>query len=207
MPSDISLPGLLSLLASALALMASPGPTTLSVTAMAAAYGLRPTLSYVAGVNLGTILVLLVMAMGASTLLYVLPGLSLPVSIAAAAYMLYLAYRIATAPPLTDRSGEPAPGLLPGLFLAIANPKAYFAIGAVYSTSVLAPSAALVDAFLKCIILGAVIIVIHAAWALAGSALTATLRHPLMSRLVNVILAAALVIVVVIDAVAWLGSA
>jgi threonine/homoserine/homoserine lactone efflux protein len=197
--SDISLAGLLSLLASAAALMASPGPATLSVAATAAAYGLRPSLPYVVGINLGTILVLLAMALGASTLLHAMPGLALPVSIAASLYILYLAYRIATAPPLSDKTIELAPGLLPGLLLAIANPKAWLAIGAVYSKAILSPSSPLFDAVLKCAILSAAIIVIHMVWALAGSALTAAMRKPKTSRVVNLILAAALVLVVIVD--------
>lgn len=195
---EIALSGLVSLLASAASLMASPGPATLSVAATAAAYGFRRSLSYVMGINLGTIVVLLAMAFGASTLLYALPGLAVPISIAASLYILYLAYQIATAPPLTDRAGERAPGLLPGVLLAIANPKAWLAIGAVYSKAVLTPSSALHDAVLKCAILSAVIVVIHMVWALAGSALTATLRKPLAARVVNIILAAALVFVVIL---------
>jgi threonine/homoserine/homoserine lactone efflux protein len=196
---EIGLSGLLSLLTSAAALMASPGPATLSVAAMAAAYGFRRSLSYVMGINLGTILVLLAMALGASTLLYALPGLALPISIAASLYILYLAYRIATTPPLTDKTNEPSPGLIPGLLLAMANPKAYLAIGAVYSKAVLIPSDAVADAILKCVILSAAILVIHALWALAGSALTGVLHNRKASRVVNLILAAALVLVVVAE--------
>lgn len=196
---SITFSGLVSLLASAAALMASPGPATLSVAATAAAYGLRRSLSYVVGINLGTIFVLLVMALGASTLLYALPGIALPVSIAASLYILYLAYRIATAPPLTDKSNEQSPGVMPGLLLAVANPKAYLAIGAVYAKAVLAPASAVSDAVLKCVILSAAIIVIHLAWALAGSAFTSFLRDPQAARAVNLILAAALVLVVILD--------
>jgi len=197
--SDISVPGLLSLLVSAAALMASPGPATLSVAATAAAYGFRRSLPYAVGINLGTILVLLAMALGASTLLYAIPGLALPVSIAASLYILYLAYRIATAPPLSDKANELAPGLLPGLFLAIANPKAYLAIGAVYSKAMLVPASAAADAVVKCVILSVAILVIHTVWGLAGSALTTTLRSPQASRVVNLVLAAALVGVLIVD--------
>jgi threonine/homoserine/homoserine lactone efflux protein len=196
--SDIAFPALLSLLASAAALMASPGPATLSVAATAAAYGLRRSLSYVIGINLGTIAVLLAMALGASSLLYAFPGLALPVSILASLYILYLAYKIATAPPLSA-SDEAAPGVLPGLFLAVANPKAYLAIGAVYAKAVLSPASPLFDAVLKCVILSIAIIVIHAVWALAGSALTTTLRNPKASRAVNIFLAIALVVVLLLD--------
>ena len=199
MLAEIALSGLLSLLASAAALMASPGPATLSVAATAAAYGLRQSVPYVMGINLGTILVLLAMALGASSLLYAVPALALPISIAASLYILYLAYRIATAPPLSGKAQELAPGLWPGLLLAIANPKAWLAIGAVYSKAVLAPASAFTDAVLKCLILSAAIIIIHMMWALAGSALTAILRHPRTSRVVNLALAAILVVVVIAD--------
>jgi threonine/homoserine/homoserine lactone efflux protein len=179
--------------------MASPGPATFSVAATAAAYGMRRSLPYVMGINLGTILVLLAMALGASTLLHAIPALALPISIAASLYILYLAYQIATAPPLSDKMHERAPGLSPGLFLAIANPKAWLAIGAVYSKAALTPASALADAILKCIVLSAAIVAIHMIWALAGSALTAILRSPTASRVVNLTLALVLVLVVIAD--------
>ena len=199
MLTDIAFSRLMSLLLSAAALMASPGPATLSVAATAAVYGLRGSLAYVLGINLGTIAVLLAVALGASTLLHALPQLALPVTIAASLYILYLAYRIATAPPLSHDGGKAAPGWLPGFALAIANPKAYLAIGAVYAKAMLIPTDALADAILKCLILSLAIIAIHALWALAGSVLTATLRDPKASRLVNLAMAAALVIVLLID--------
>lgn len=44
----------------------------------------------------------------------------------AALYMLYLANRIATAPPLGRKvAKDQIPGFLPGFMLAVANPKAY----------------------------------------------------------------------------------
>src|SRR5436190_6969480 len=43
--------------------------------------------------------------------------------------IVWLAYHIATAPPLSDRRGEPAaPGLAGGALLGVANPKAWIAI-------------------------------------------------------------------------------
>ncbi len=196
---DLSLSGFITLVVSAAALMASPGPTTLSVTATSAAYGLRGSIAYMAGLNLGTIAVLLTMALGASALLFALPQLAMPVTVAASLYVLYLAYRIATAPPLSGAGAKTAPGWLPGFALALANPKAYLAIGAVYASATLVPANTLADAGLKCLILGLAIILIHALWALAGSSLTMLLRDPKASRLINLALAAALVAVFVID--------
>jgi threonine/homoserine/homoserine lactone efflux protein len=118
--------------------------------------------------------------------------------------MLYLAYRIGTAAPLVDRMEAPVPGLLPGMLLAIANPKAYVAISAVYTKTVLASGSALFDAILKCVILSSAIIFIHLTWALAGTALTTVLRDPRVSRGVNLALAAALILAVVADGIKWL---
>lgn len=200
MLQDLSLSGLLALLVSAAVLMASPGPTTLSVTATAAAFGFRQSLAYCIGINLGTILVLLAVASGATALLHEMPRLSVAVTLAAALYILYLAYRIATASPLSDVATlSAAPGWLAGFTLAIANPKAYLAIAAVYAQSTLLAGRPLPDAVLKCFLLTIAIIAIHTLWALVGSSLTRLLRHPTASRLVNLCLASTLVLLVLAD--------
>lgn len=199
MLQDFSLSGLVTLLASAAVLMASPGPTTVSITATAAAFGLRHSFGYWAGINLGTILVLLAVALGATALLHEVPRLSFIVSLAATLYMLYLAWRIATAPPLSQvaAAGE-APGWLAGLSLAVANPKAYLAIGAVYAQSTLLAGRPLSDALLKCSVLTLAIIAIHTLWALAGASLTRILSHPLAARVLNIGLACLLILIVLI---------
>src|SRR4051812_41633491 len=50
----ISFAGVGTLLLTSLALMGSPGPSTVSVTAVGAAFGLRRSLAYVLGLILGT---------------------------------------------------------------------------------------------------------------------------------------------------------
>ena len=194
---DLSFSGLVTLLVSAVALMASPGPTTVSITATAAAFGLRRSLGYWAGINLGTILVLLAVALGATALLHEAPGLSFAVSIAATLYMLYLAWRIATAPPLSrGLAAGKVPGWLAGLSLAVANPKAYLAIGAVYAQSTLLAGRPLPDALLKCALLILAIIAIHSLWALTGSSLTRVLSRPVAARAMNIGLACLLILIV-----------
>ena len=99
---------------------------------------------------------------------------------ASALYMLYLAWKIATAPPLTEQTAMSlAPTLTAGFLLAIANPKAYVAIAAVFAGSILGP-------FVKTAILTAMIIVIHICWLFAGASLSRLLRDPRSSRAVNV---------------------
>ncbi|MFZ5672486.1 MAG: LysE family translocator [Pseudomonadota bacterium] len=196
---DLSLSGLVTLLVSAVALMASPGPTTVSITATAAAFGLRRSLGYWAGINIGTILVLLVVALGAAALLHEAPHLSFAVSLAATLYMIYLAWRIATAPPLSEvAAAARAPGWLAGLGLAVANPKAYLAIGAVYAQSMLLAGRPVMDALLKCGLLALAIVAIHTLWALAGASLTRLLSHPAAARVMNIALACLLILIVLV---------
>ena len=50
---------LLALLLSSLAIMGSPGPATISLTAAGSVHGVRRSLGYLAGIVLGTTIVLL----------------------------------------------------------------------------------------------------------------------------------------------------
>ncbi|TIW78331.1 MAG: LysE family translocator, partial [Mesorhizobium sp.] len=80
----------LALVLAATVVMGSPGPATISVTAVGAAFGLSPSLSYTAGVVLGTMAVLLAVAAGILGLLTSVPGVAPVLAILSAAYILYL---------------------------------------------------------------------------------------------------------------------
>lgn len=184
---------LLALVMAAAVVMGSPGPATISVTAIGAAFGLRPSLGYTLGVVLGTTVVLLVVAAGLVGVLASMPGLAPLLTVASAAYILYLAFRIATAPPLAEDENKAArPTFLGGLMLAVANPKAYVAIGAVFAgASVQADALGLPT---RLLVLAAMIVAIHALWLLAGTVFARLLRNPLASRIINLVFAATLVL-------------
>ena len=55
---------LLSLIVASLVVMGSPGPSTVSVTAVGAAFGLGRSLGYLSGLIAGTVAVLLARQMG-----------------------------------------------------------------------------------------------------------------------------------------------
>jgi threonine/homoserine/homoserine lactone efflux protein len=115
---------LLALVLASAVVMGSPGPATISVTAVGAAFGLRHSLGYAWGIILGTIAVLLVVATGVMAVLASMPKLAPLLAVASAAYILYLAFRIATAPPLAARAAEASrPTWLAGFLLAVANPR------------------------------------------------------------------------------------
>lgn len=189
-----SLAGTWTLVLASAALMGSPGPSTMSVAAVGAAFGLRRSLGYALGLILGTGTVLLAVATGVFAMLLSVPRLAPVLAFASAAYILYLAIQIARAPPLPRQDpAAPVPSLAAGLLLAAANPKAYVAIAAVFASSKLGGLPPAAEALVKTAVLAGMIVLIHAGWLLAGASLARVLRDPLVSRMVNVALASILV--------------
>jgi threonine/homoserine/homoserine lactone efflux protein len=175
-----------SFILAGVALTGSPGPNTLGLAAASAAYGLRGSLALLAGSVVGVFAVMLATATGLTGLVLAQPGVAPVVSLLAAAYMVYLAYRIATAPPVTNAATEHAPGFGPGLFLGLGNPKAYAAMAALYSGFMLLPSDPVADAVAKTGILLLMIVAVDVVWLLVGSALTRASARPAVHRAINV---------------------
>jgi threonine/homoserine/homoserine lactone efflux protein len=188
------LPALASLILASLVVMGSPGPSTMSVTAVGAAFGFRRSLAYLAGIILGTTAVLVAVAAGVVAMLMSLPRLAPVLAAASAAYIAFLAFKIATAPPLSrQHQAASAPSFAGGFLLGVANPKAYLAIAAVFAGTTLAVESRLIDAMLKTGVLTITIVVIHLCWLTAGVWLSRLLHHPVSSRIVNLLFAAILI--------------
>ena len=179
--------GLLGFAVAGFALAGSPGPNTLSLAATGAAFGARRGVGYMAGVNIGMVAVMAITASGVVSLLLAAPGTTPIVTTAAAGYFAFLAYRIATAPPLTENTefGR-QPSFAGGVFLSLVNPKAYAAMAALFSGFVLVPNRFALDATAKAIVLAAIITAVNLAWLIAGAALTRFFRDPRTSRAINV---------------------
>ena len=182
------------LLLISLAVMGSPGPATMSLVAAGSVYGVRRSFSYLVGVIVGTTIVLVAVAMGFTAALLAVPAIRPVLIWISAAYIFWLAYQIATAPPLSEQTAAP-PAFSPlgGVLVGVANPKAWVAIAAVLASTRLAQTAT-TDAAAKIAVLTAMIIAICVSWLLAGSSLAPLLRDPRRARLVNVGLAVTLVV-------------
>ena len=185
----------ISFVLAALALAGSPGPNTLSLAAVGAAFGMRRGIGFMLGLNIGMFFVITIVGSGVAGLLFVIPGAGQFVIILAAIYFVFLAYKIATAPPISkDYNENEPPSWFAAILVSLANPKAYAAMAAMFSGFVLIAESNTTDAAVKCVILMLVIMFVNVLWLIIGAALTPFLRDPVTSRIINVSFAVALVI-------------
>jgi threonine/homoserine/homoserine lactone efflux protein len=182
----------------ALPLMGSPGPATLSTAAVGASFGWRRGLPWLAGIVAGTAVVLLLIASGVTAAILVVPALKTAITVLAAGYILWLAWRIATAPPLSSEVAAKAPAFPGAFLLAVANPKAFAAIGAVYAGHSVVPGDLAADAAAKIAALLPVIVLVNTVWLVFGALVARVLHDPQKSRIANITFAILLVASVVL---------
>jgi threonine/homoserine/homoserine lactone efflux protein len=179
-----ALPGFLI---AGLALAGSPGPATLSLAAAGAAFGPRRVAGYLVGNVLGMVAVMAITASGLVGLMLAIPGATPVVTIAAAAYFIWLAWRIATAPPLSAAASDRRPPTFAGGFvLSLINPKGYAAMAALFSGFMLLRDRLVLDAGIKILLLTVVIALVNVLWLLAGAVMTRFFRDPRSNRIINI---------------------
>jgi threonine/homoserine/homoserine lactone efflux protein len=186
--------GLLAFVFAGFALAGSPGPNTLSLAAAGAAFGARRSVFYLVGLVVGMAGVMAITASGLTGLVLALPGATPVVVAISALYFVYLAFRIATAPPLAENdAAHSEPKFFGGMFLSLVNPKGYAAMAAMFSGFVLIPARHDLDIAVKIAVLTAIIVVVNIVWLIAGAALTRFFREPRTNRIINVTFALLLV--------------
>ncbi len=169
------------------ALMGSPGPATLSCAAMGAAYDIRTARNYLFGLTLGAMAVVVGVAAGVFAVIIAIPHAAEVLTVVATAYLGYLAFKIATAPPVGEpASPEDVPGFMSGLILNLSNPKAYAAFAAIFSGFQLIPQSAVQSTYFQVFLCFAILCIVNPAWLYAGNALRHMLRNEKTSRRVNI---------------------
>jgi threonine/homoserine/homoserine lactone efflux protein len=120
---------LAALLAYATAMAFTPGPNTTLSTAMAANHGLAHAMRFVFAVPFGWCLLLVACAAGLGTLVGTVPALGAAIRLLGAAYMLWLAWKLAqrVRVPLADGAARSALdiGFARGVALQFVNAKAW----------------------------------------------------------------------------------
>ncbi|WP_297906935.1 LysE family translocator [Thiomonas sp.] len=169
-----------SLLAFALFAFAAsitPGPNNLMLLASGAHFGLRASVPHLLGVACGFLILVASVGFGLAEAFSRLPWLYALMRWAGAAYLLYLAWRIATAaPPDASRRAAARPmSFLGAVAFQWVNPKAWLMAVSAFSTYIPATSGALV--LLGAIMLfGAINLPSITAWAIGGTQLQRLLQ-------------------------------
>ncbi|MEM8796348.1 MAG: LysE family translocator [Pseudomonadota bacterium] len=99
----MTIEAVLSLALFAFASSITPGPNNLMLLASGANFGFLKSIPHMAGVAIGFAILMISVGLGLGALLTAVPVLHLALKFAGAAYLLYLAFRIATSGSMADR--------------------------------------------------------------------------------------------------------
>jgi threonine/homoserine/homoserine lactone efflux protein len=177
-----------------IAMSGTPGPNNVMVLASGVNYGYRRTLPHILGINIGFSLMLAVMALGMGAVFLAQPMVQVALKYLGIAYMLWLAFKIATAAGVGDGKATGRPmTFLEGAAFQWVNVKAWFMVmGAI---SVYAPSG--FGPVEKALYLGGIMLVAGSPpthiWTLFGVGIRRFLDNPRALRAFNVTMALLLV--------------
>jgi len=180
----------------ALATSVTPGPNNIMLTASGANFGFRRTVPHMLGVVLGFTIMVATIGLGLSEIFERFPLIHQLLRYGGAAYLLYLAYRIAAAAPAMPDAARPAARPLTFVQAALfqwVNPKGWMmAVGAI-STYTTAAGDLMVESVLIALIFGAIGLPSVALWAALGVAIGRLLQTRWALRAFNIAMALLLV--------------
>lgn len=190
---------IVSMLAFALVGSITPGPVNIIATASGARFGLWRTVPHVLGATIGYSLVVVATGLTLAEATRLLPRLSHIMAGAGAAFLLWMAYRIATAPTAETTAAadhQHPPRLTDGALVQVLNPKAWLwamsGIG-VFVTGA-APLSPVPTLLLFCLLSFAMCFLGVGVWAALGHLIRRILRHPGHQKRFNWAMGALLVI-------------
>jgi threonine/homoserine/homoserine lactone efflux protein len=172
----------------------TPGPNNIMVTASGVNFGFVRTIPHMAGILIGFVAMLVGCAAGLGALFTAYASLQFVLKIVGAAYMLWLAWKVATARPVEDAADASAQPLtfLQAAAFQLVNPKAWvIAISAI--AIYVRPSHWLIDFSILLAVFALFTILSTTTWTGFGVALRSLLRNPRHARIFNWIMALLLV--------------
>jgi len=178
-------------------LVITPGPGVLTTAGVGAGYGFRAGLAYVAGIIVGVQCVMLLVASGIAATVLAIPYVREALLAASAAYLLYLAARIAlSGRDIAFIEASKPPKFIDGFVLSIINPKAYAVSTTLFSGFAFYPDSLVIENTLKLVIQLLIAIPIHLIWLYAGATIKQLALSAGLTRVINMALAIAMVAVV-----------
>ncbi len=171
----------------------TPGPNNVMLWASGLNFGFRRTLRHIAGVTIGFVSLLAATTLGLGAVFQTVPWVSAALRIVGSAYLLYLAYRVATAGRV-DGGSTPRPfTFLEAATFQYVNPKAWvMAVTAV--GAFLPPDQALIIAAITLVsVFGIITLPCLCVWAAAGNAIGRLLTNDRRRQVINGLLGLLLV--------------
>jgi threonine/homoserine/homoserine lactone efflux protein len=152
----------------------TPGPANMALMATGARYGFRAALPFVAGVALGKQLIIWPIGFGLMELSARAPWVFEALKYISAAYIIWLAWKVANLRLGTGPATDAAPGFAAGLIVHPLNPKAWAMIVGGFTAFVAPETPALIATATIAATLLACQIILHPLWVLAGDAIAKT---------------------------------
>ncbi|MCL6283311.1 LysE family translocator [Ruegeria sp. 2012CJ41-6] len=170
----------------------TPGPNNLMLMASGANFGFRRTIPHMLGVGIGFALMIALVGAGLLGLFDMFPLSYAILKTCSVVYLLYLAWKIATAAPV-DRQTEAGTPMrfLQAVAFQWVNPKAWAM--ALTAISIYAPDRSIPAILLVAAIFGAINLPCISSWTVLGQQLARILRYPRQLRIFNGVMAALLV--------------
>ena len=177
-------------------LLVTPGPGVLSLAGVGAAFGWRQGISYLSGLFIGNNLVCIAVISGLATMILASPSIRMALLIISAAYLGYLAFRIAFSSVKIAFIQMPKPGLGTGTTIQLINPKAYAVHITLFSGFAFYPNDFFIETAVKLLIANLIWILIHFFWLYLGVKINQLELPEKTQRIINVFMAICLLAVV-----------
>lgn len=184
---------LAALLGFAFVTTVTPGPNNLMLMASGANFGFRRTLPHMLGIVVGLAVLTLLAGVGLMALFEAFPVVRTVLQVLSVGYLLWLAWKVATAAPLNQASstGEPMTFVQAAAFQWV-NPKAW-AIG-LSAITIYAPDRSLLSVLLVAAAFALVCFPAISVWAWLGTVVRQWLSSAKRRRLFNIAMAVLLVV-------------
>jgi threonine/homoserine/homoserine lactone efflux protein len=172
----------------ATALLGSPGPGIAALISVGRAKGLVGGLRFYGGLQLGLAAAAAISAAGLFSAIQAIPLASRVLTIVATVYLLWLAWKIASAPVGQAGDGKPsgfADTATGGAVLGITNPKAYIAFASLMASYPIFAGRPPADLGAKWLICVAVMVVVDLAWLWLGVVVGKARLTPRAERVMN----------------------